>query len=104
MKNWSYNYDSSSECRFDCAEDVYQIWSKSVRNLQRYLDIREVYVQKRDFEKIKKERQDVHTKRTTHVLDDVRINTFRVRVIEIHHAQVKVDGCKYHLLQQNPNT
>ena len=104
MKNWSYNYRRGSFHAPDSGENVYKIWRKSARNLQRYLDIREVYVQKRDFEKIKKERQDVHTKRTTHVLDDVRINTFRVRVIEIHHAQVKVDGCKYHLLQQNPNT
>ena len=83
---------------------MYKIWSKSAYNFLRYLAIREVYVRKRDFEKIKKERQNVHTKRTTHVLEDVRINTFRVRIIEIHHAQVKVDGCKYHLLQQNQNT
>ena len=34
----------------------------------------------------------------------MRINTFRVRFIEFFHAQVKVDGCKYLLLQQTQNT
>ena len=86
----------------DSEEDVRKIWSKSFSKVLRYFAIREVYVRKQDFEKIMGEwlfTQTHHTRVRRRTND-----TFRVRVFEIDHAQVKVDGCKYHLLQQNQNT